>query len=87
VLAGADPQSTNIDLAVEDMNTQGMVAKDVAPDAMPLVVVNSVDPAHRYRVHVENVAGSGPALVTMLVLDTGSSGPPAGGGTTLASPL
>ncbi|HQY64280.1 MAG TPA: hypothetical protein PK141_22935, partial [Polyangiaceae bacterium] len=86
VLAGGDTHSTNIDLAVEDMNTQAMVAKDVAPDPMPLVVVNSVDPSHRYRVHVENVAGNGPSLVTMLVLDTGNSGPPSGGGTTLAAP-
>lgn len=87
VLAGADEHSTNIDLAVQDINTEAMVAKDVAPDAMPLVVVNSVDPSHRYRVHVENVAGTGPSLVTMLVLDTGNSGPPSGGGTTLASPF
>lgn len=87
VLAGADSHSTNVDLGIEDMNTKAMVAKDVAPDPMPLVVVNSVDPSHRYSVHVQNVAGNGPSLVTMLVLDTGNSGPPSGGGTTLASPL
>ncbi len=87
VLAGGDDHSTNIDLAIEDLNSQAMVAKDIAPDPMPLVVLNQVDPSHRYRVHVENVAGNGPSLVTMLVLDTGSAGPPSGGGTTLAAPL
>ena len=71
ILAGADESASNIDLVVEDTNTSRVVGKDDAPDATPLVVLNTVDATHHYRVKVENAASRGASLVTMLVLDTG----------------
>lgn len=85
VIAGGDSHASNIDLAVEDTTTSQLVGKDDAPDATPMVLLNTVVPTHSYRVHVTNAGGNGPSLVTMLVLDTsGAGGGP--GSTVLSAP-